>query len=493
MIDIPSAHPPPLLIPADHTITTTLSATIATEFRSLAIIAWLGSAYLIALAVVQPLSGKLTDIFGRRAGLLFSYILFAIGNAVCGLAPSKSIMILGRVAAGIGGGGLNSICTFVCSDLISLRSRGLVQGFGMLVFATGMGLGGVLGGFINDVWGWRWAFLIMVPLTVMSSIGNTAFVPGPVKTGKSIMVSLRRVDFAGTMVFVSALLLLLCSLNYEAKDGSPSGLVLLIALPLSGSLFLLFSLIEIYYASEPVVPMSLLKIRNVLCGALANLFNSMALYTMVFYVPIYWQARGLSTGDVGIRLLAEPIGAAMGSLSCGAALKITGRYGVIKVAVLGLLMLGIVGYTKVNLGTVSWIPELYLFMIGFGFAGTLTTMLLALLSDIEPAMQAIATGVSYAGRALGATIGVTVSGVLFRHIILVQTQRTDPTFLDDRGLHVKAHGCHLGKETVSGCSVKQMDAYMDALRAVFLLATGFATLGFIIGCYTRNNRLRIVS
>lgn len=144
----------------DGTIIATLSAPISASFNSLSLLSWLASAYLIANAALQPLSGRLTDIFSRRTGLIFSNVFFAAGNLICGLATSEWVMIFGRVVAGMGGGGLTAISTFVGSDLVPLRRRGVWQGFGNISFGVGAGLGGVFGGWINDTWGWRKAFLI---------------------------------------------------------------------------------------------------------------------------------------------------------------------------------------------------------------------------------------------------------------------------------------------------------------------------------------------
>ena len=144
----------------DSTIVATLSAPISASFNSLSLLSWLASAYFIANAALQPLSGRLTDILSRRTGLIFSNVFFAAGNLICGLATSEGVMIFGRVIAGMGGGCLNAISTFVGSDLIPLRRRGVWQGFGNICFGIGAGLGGVFGGWINDTWGWRKAFLI---------------------------------------------------------------------------------------------------------------------------------------------------------------------------------------------------------------------------------------------------------------------------------------------------------------------------------------------
>lgn len=118
----------------DASIIATLSAPIASEFQSLSLLSWIATAYLIANAACQPLSGRLTDIFGRGPGLVFSNVLFSLGNLICGVAKNEQTMILGRVVAGIGGGGLMSISTFLGSDLVPLRKRGVVQGLGNIFY-----------------------------------------------------------------------------------------------------------------------------------------------------------------------------------------------------------------------------------------------------------------------------------------------------------------------------------------------------------------------
>lgn len=81
---------------------------------------------------------------------------------MCGIAKNEYTMIVGRVIAGAGGGGMTTISSIVASDLVPLRKRGIVQGGGNLSYGVGAALGGVFGGFIHDRIGWRWAFLIQV-------------------------------------------------------------------------------------------------------------------------------------------------------------------------------------------------------------------------------------------------------------------------------------------------------------------------------------------
>ncbi|KAH0100892.1 putative major facilitator superfamily transporter, partial [Aureobasidium melanogenum] len=118
----------------DSTIVATLASPISRNFHSSTLLSWIATGYLIANAAFQPLSGKMSDIYGRKAGIIFASSFFAIGTLICGLAQNAPMMILGRVVAGTGGGCLNTISTFIASDLIPLRKRGLWQGFANLIY-----------------------------------------------------------------------------------------------------------------------------------------------------------------------------------------------------------------------------------------------------------------------------------------------------------------------------------------------------------------------
>ena len=481
---------------ADSTITSTLSSTIASEFHSLAIISWLGSAYLIAVTTTQPLSGKLTDIFGRRSGFVLCLVLFGLGNLTCGLARSKGIIILGRALAGIGGGGINSIATFITSDLIPLRRRGIWHGMGMIVYTSGVGLGGVIGGAINEKWGWRWAFIALTPLTVISGLGTAYYLPSRASSKNQSLVSqLRRIDFGGSVALVLAISLLLIGLNQEDFSAASSRHVLNIVLPLAAASFVAFVVIELYYAREPVFPIELFKKRTVSGACLACLFTSMAVYTLMFYVPLYFQLRGYNTRETGIRLLPEPIGGGVGSLVAGIIMRCTGRYGILKTIILGLFIAGSTGFATVSLGTPFILPELFLFFNGVGLGGILSVMLLALLSSVKHEYQAVTTSIQYAFRSVGATIGISVSSVVFRKLVksrlggvAVPGVLYSNAGIGDLG-DVLRHCSHAVQGRQEDCP-QLMNSYMYALHGTFLLAMSFAIAGFISGMVTKNYRLR---
>ena len=238
-------------------------------------------------------------------------------------------------------------------------------------------------------------------MTAVSMLGIWYFLPSTSQSkGQSVIGSLRRIDFLGSLLLTVALALLLWALNSEMED-SHWRLIFAIALPLSGAILALFVLVEARYAMEPIIPVDLLANRAVMASCLAASFSSMAFYSLMFYVPLYLQLKGFSPREVGVLLLPEPVGGALGSLGSGIIMRCTGDYGALKMIVLVLFLGGPAGFVASNLESPILLPEISFLVNGLGFGGILNVMLLTLLTAVETEMQAIATAMQYAFRASG--------------------------------------------------------------------------------------------
>ncbi|KAI4206565.1 MAG: hypothetical protein LQ346_001055 [Caloplaca aetnensis] len=472
----------------DSTIIATLSAPISTSFHSLSLLSWLASAYLIAQAAFQPLSGKLTDIFGRKNGLIFSNIFFAAGNLICGLAQNEGTMILGRVVAGTGGGGLNAITTFVGTDLLPLRKRGVWQGFGNLIYGVGAGLGGVFGGWINDVWGWRVAFLIQVPLTVASGLLVLFTVNIPIK--KSEQSVWKRIDFFGAFTLVTTLVLLLLGINSGGNVVAWDHPLVLVSLPLSAVSLCVFIYIEAYSASEPVIPVRLLLDRTVLSACLTNWFGSMCQFAIIFYGPIYFQVKGLSATAAGARLIPQSVGLGIGSVGSGLVMRATGRYYFLSMVSQFLILGALVVFATFSLATPSWASFMAFFLLGLGYAAMLTITLLALIAAVAHSHQAVTTSASYAFRSTGATIGVTIASAVFQNLLNLRLQSQFGELPDSQELIARLRDS-LDEIRILPPDLKgqAMDVYMGALRGVFLTTLGIGVLGAAVSLAMREHTL----
>ena len=374
----------------DSTIFATLSGPISSEFKSLSVFSWLATAYLIANAACQPISGRLTDIFGRGPGLVFSNIFFAAGNLICGLARDKYSMIFGRVIAGIGGGGLMSISTFIGSDLVPLRKRGVVQGIGNICYGSGAMLGGVYGGFVNDhtSLGWRLAFFSLVPPAVVSAVLVGILVKVPPKVSNKSYIS--RIDFTGAFLTVGFLVSLLLGLNAGGNYVSWRHPLPITAISVSVVLFAGFWFWE-SRARQPIIPVRLLLNRTVLAACVANLVCSMALYMALFYVPLYLQVRGYTATDAGLALLASPVGTSVFSISSGLIMKRTGKYQKLAIIVLSIFTAGMAVLTTLDENSPLRLVPTTFFFTGGSYGGMLTITLLACIAAVDHSQQAVIT------------------------------------------------------------------------------------------------------
>ncbi|KAJ3518917.1 hypothetical protein NM208_g14334 [Fusarium decemcellulare] len=490
----------------DSTIIATLSGPISSEFHSLSLLSWLATAYLISNAACQPISGRLTDIFGRGPGLVFSNIFFAAGNLICGLARDENVMILGRVVAGIGGGGLMSISTFLGSDLVPLRKRGIVQGLGNICYGSGAMLGGVFGGLINDhtAWGWRLAFLIQVPPVLLSAVAVGFLVKVPPK--QSDKSFLARIDFFGAFLTSSFLVLLLLGLNSGGNLVPWTHPLPLTTIPLAVVTFVLFLFWE-SRARQPIIPVKLLLDRTVLTACLCNLVCSMVVMGALFYVPLYLQVLGSSATQSGVQILPSPVGISVGSLSSGYIMKKTGKYTKLGISALLGLILGVVLLTVQNEHTPRWLTAIAFFFIGAGYGAMLTTTLLACIAAVDHSQQAVITSATCKSRmppttlsisnksldlarSLGGTVGVTIGSAVYQNILKA---RLWDRFGDQPGAADEIHRIrddldelkHLPEGWYDGV----ISSFMEAFRGVWLTLLGLSILGLICVSLMRQHKL----
>ena len=472
----------------DSTIVATLSAPISDSFKSLSLLSWLASAYFISQAACQPLSGRLTDIFSRRNGLVVSNILFATGNLICGLAQAEWVMIFGRVVAGAGGGGLTAISTFVGSDLVPLRRRGVWQGFGNIFYGVGAGVGGVFGGWINDTWGWRKAFLIQVPLTVIS--GTIVFFVVKIPVKHSEKSALKRVDFLGAFLLITTLVLLLLGLNSGGNIVPWNHPLVYVTLPLAFVSFLVYIYVEDRHASEPIIPVRLLLNRTVLAACLTNWFFSMTTLALLFYGPFYFQVKGLSATKAGIRMIPQSVGIAIGSVSVGLIMRRTGRYYILSACVVSIFVVANILTSTFTLSTPAWEAVIAVFLIGIGYAGMLTTTLLAVISAVDHKDQAVITSASYIFRSTGSAIGITIASAVFQNILKMKLWAI-LGYQEGAADLIRRLRDSLDEIDLLPVGERALvrEAYMNALTGVFVALLGIAILGALVSLFMREHIL----
>ena len=472
----------------DSTLVATLSEPIAASFGPLSVLSWLASAYFIATAVSQPLSGKLTDIYGRRNGLLLANAVFAIGNLICGLSRSAPIFILGRVVAGVGGGGLAPIGNFVLSDIVPLRSRALWLGIANICWGFGSGLGGYYGGLLNDTIGWRWAFIIQIPFSMLAMIQIAINIRIPVEQAKA--TKFERVDVLGALALLATMLMMLLGLSSAGNTVAWTHPLVLTSLPLAVVFLGVFVFVELRYAAEPIIPLRLFANRTVAAVCLTHFLSSMARFGLIFYGPIYFQVQGYSTSQTGLRFIADSAGIAITSLSCGIILRMTGRYLAINGLAQVILLTGLGLVCTLMLDTPPWPPFMYLFLVGAGFSGMLTTTGVALVASVEQKYQAVTTSASYGSRSTGSVFGIAISGAIYQNVLMKRLRKRFRGLPDaDRlikrvGKDIRAMH-NLDPRLERGA----IEDHMYALKHVFFFLLGFAALGALANAFIKEYKL----
>lgn len=392
------------------------------------------------------------------------------------------------MVAGIGGGGLTAISTFVTSDLVPLRKRGIWQGIGNICYGAGMGLGGVFGGWINDTLGWRWAFLLQVPFLVVSCVLVAVKVKIPVKDSDTARI--KRVDFLGAITLVLTLVTLLLGLNTGGNQVPWSHPLVVASLVMSAVFLGLFIYVEAKVASEPVIPVRLLLDRTVAAACLTNWFTTMAVFGLLFYLPVYFQVQGLSATAAGARLIPQAIGTSVGSLGSGVIMRASGRYRLLNYVAMGVQVLSAGLICTLNLTTPVELPFLYFFLGGASYGSMLTITLVALISAVDHQHHAVVTSASYAFRSTGSTIGITIASAVFQNTLKL-------------GLYGRFGDGDVAKEAIgrlrdsldeiwkvpADWTPGVLDAYMDSLRAVFVTLLGLTVLGAFSSLAMREHKL----
>ncbi|KAM7189318.1 hypothetical protein V8F33_010097 [Rhypophila sp. PSN 637] len=481
-----------VLTALDSTIVATLTAAISTSFSSFNTLSWLGTAYLVATAATQPLAGRLTDIFGRRLGILVSGFAFGIGTLLCGIAPNEWVFLLGRFIAGAGGGAAIAISTFIGADLIPLRKRGVVLGLNNVAMGAGTGLGGLLGGWLHDLFGWRWAFLVQLPLVVLGLVLCSTVDGIPSRKGALRRnTSWRRIDYFGSITLTSAIILVLVAVNTGGNQ-LPWSHPLVVTVGVVGfALLIVFVYVELYIAQEPVLPLRSMAVRSVWAACLTYLFANMAAFGTLYYVPIYLQLRGYDPTKTGLRFIPQSVGTAVGAYSAGLLMKVTGNYVYFSAAFHVCLVTASALLTTLSWHSSPWEPFLFLGLSGLGFGGMLATTMLGLISSVDHHEHAVITSASFAFRAVGSSTGITVASAIFQNtlrIALHEGLREWPGDLDQLVDKLRKNFDALW-DLPPEVQATVKNKYMDCLHYVFISIVTMSVLSMISSLFMKQNKL----
>ena len=379
----------------EKSIVTTPLPMIGAELHAGAALTWVVTAYLLAAPAVLPLSGKLSDLFGRVRGLNSGIGLFLAGSVACALSQDLPTLLAARVLQGLGGGGLIALAFTVIADTIPPREVGKYQGYISAVYAVSSIAGPLLGGYFTEQLSWRWIFWINLPLGALA-----VFLIN--RNLKQLNVRRHsRFDWKGAGLLITVPTLTLLLLSPEAA---------LPAVWLSAALgvaLLLLILIE-RRAHDPILPAHLARLPGYLVSVLLVMLSQLLMFAVLVYLPLQmqWQ-KGLSASESGAIMVIFMICITAGAFVGG---KLIGRTGHYKSFVAVGFGLAAVALWQIHFD--AWVR------LALGFAGIgLGLVLPALSVVVQNALPRQDRGIGMSlfnfGRELGGAVGVAICSMLF--------------------------------------------------------------------------------
>ncbi|EXV01600.1 MFS transporter [Metarhizium robertsii] len=481
----------------DGTIMAATYAVISSEFDATNSASWLTTAYLIASTAVQPLYGRVSDIFGRRVCFFASTILFAVGSLGCGLSGSMVTLIMMRALTGVGGGGLHIMATIVNSDLIPFRRRGIYQAMQNGVFGLGAICGASLGGNIADRIGWRWCFLLQVPVSVFALIVGSLVVRDQsssmlLSLDEGLQVMWKRIDFSGALLLVVAVSIQLLGLGLGGNLlpwGSPWVISSLVG---SLVLFAVFVVVEGKTSAIPMIPLRMLKGRLPVATQISNACAGCAAYGFLFMVPLFFQVVLLeSASKAGARLVIPSLATPIGSVIAGIVMS---RYGkLIAMMRIGSILMAVGNALIFSLRFVdsSWKYFAYIFPANLGQGVVYPSILFTSLASFEHEDHAVSTSTVYLIRSLGGVWGVSITSAIVQTSLSVRLPDAlggipDKWRIIDQIRHSASSIHNLPPEI----QMQVRLVYYDGIRCAFAACTVISLIGVVAAFVATASKLR---
>ena len=415
----------------DQTVVATALPPIARDLGNFALISWVITSYLLTSTCATPIVGKLSDLYGRRAMLNGSVILFMLGSGLSALAPNMITLILARALQGLGGGGLLTMGQTVIGDVVSPRERGRYAGYFAAVWGSASVLGPTVGGFVTQFYGWPWIFWINLPLGLLALlISNNALRKLSMEPHQS------RVDYAGVSLLCATTvsLLLVLSLGGERLPWSSLGLLGMIVLTLVfGGLFVLQQM----QSSEPIMPPHFLKDRVIRPVTITIIIIYGSYLALAVLAPIYFQiALGQPVGEAGLLMIPFMLSSTITANLAGAYSRRHGRYKRPPLVGLPLTIVFVALLAALASHISAHIASGILMIAGIGLGPIFPCTTVAAQNAVERRHLGIVSGAVAFARALGGALGVAAASALVLGLAAVAlAQIGSVTSLEDLAQH----------------------------------------------------------
>lgn len=383
----------------DVTIVNVALRSIAESFATTDI-EWIVLGYTLSLAIWIPASGWLGDRFGTKRTFLTALVLFVGGSMLCGLAQSIEQLVAFRVVQGVGGGMLTPIGIAMLFRAFPPHERARASTLLMIPTMVAPATGPVLGGFLTDTVGWRWIFLVNVP------IGAAALVFGWRYLREHTEPTAGPFDLPGFVLSGYGLAALALALDQAPTAGWTSPLV--IGLIGSGLVAIVALVYVETHRDDPMLALRLLRDRIFRATNLTMFFAMASFIAVTFVMPLYLQTlRGLDAFHSGLTTFPQAIGILVASQIAG---RVYARVGPRRLVIGGMLLaaLTVSSFVTLSLDTSLWEIRLLMFVRGFGMGFCFVPVQASSYANIAPSDNGRASAIFSTQRQMAASIGVAV-------------------------------------------------------------------------------------
>lgn len=443
---------------------------------------WVIIAYLVVVAATLLSIGRLADLVGRKGIWATGLVVFTIGSALCGAAPSLGFLIAARAFQGLGGSLVMAISPAMLTSAFPGAERGRALGLNALIVALGVSAGPTLGGVITQFLTWRWIFYVNAPIGVIGVIATLRLLTEPVRWNRK--------EFAGFDLWGAALLAVgLASLTLGLSFGQEWGWLSprLIASVAIGVVGLVALVIVEQRRRSPLINFRLLTDRVFASANISLILSFLALFAVSFMLPFYLeQLRGFSIIESGLLLTPLPLTIALVAPFSG---RLADRFGTRWLAASGLTIccVGLVLLSTLT-ATSSILDMIWrLALIGLGQGLFQSPNNSALMGAAPRGQQGVASGFLATGRVVGQSLSVALAGAIFASL---GGAAAGAELLIQRGSASHAQGGQAGNGAPHLPSVATLQAtFVTAFHTTFIVCAIIAAIG-IAGSLVRGKENR---
>ncbi|KAJ1863743.1 hypothetical protein LPJ73_000439 [Coemansia sp. RSA 2703] len=465
---------------------------ITNQFGDLSAITWVTAAYMLSFTSLQPITSKVSEIVGRLPVLVVSLVVFCAGSAVCGAAPSMTVLIAGRAIAGCGGCGISTMVQVILIDLLPLRERSTYMSFMSMASTLAVIAGPLIGGAIADHWVWRWCFYLNIPICAVICAISVISVRGRTPPGTA-REKVARIDFLGALILLAGLVLFILALNWAGHAYSWKSAAVLVPLCLSVVLLAAFTYVEAKVVKEPIITMRMFTSRTLTPILVSQIFLGAGITFTVLYLPVYFTTvYHVSSTTAGIYMLPYLIGMMATGLVIG---PLVTRFNIYRPFIWVGLAAMTVSAGLLNIITPDTKLAVVLVLIGiFGVASGvgMMPMLIATQAAAEPQDAGTASTLAFLLRNIGSIVGIATVGSIFNNSLVKSMVSIAAVYPNYRTRILNAvNDSSVAWSSSLPAQVHQMiiDGYVKALKATFIANAPFVGLCFLLTLFIKHRSL----